>query len=77
MDSLGINVLLVPNVFSGNEADNECPIVLDILEIIGSTELQCSQDAAFEMAVSALDGTILMGDPAIVARWRHSVMLAQ
>jgi len=56
---------------------DELSLGIDIVEVSAATQQQGLVETDFQMTMAALDGPVLMGDAAIVARGLHPEIAAE
>ena len=64
---LGLDVPGDAGIFAADDLVDECPVCLKIAKVAGPTQQQRILDGALEVAMRALDRTVLVRDTAIVA----------
>ena len=74
---LGFDALGVTGVLAADDLVDEPAVTDEVVEISGATHQQRVVEGLLEMAVSALDGAVLVCDAAVVAGGLHAVMGAQ
>src|SRR5262245_53294597 len=75
--ALEIEPLAVASIAAPDDLVDKAAIGLQVAEVARSAQQQRVLDRLFEMAVRALDRTVLVRHASIVAGWLHAVMRAQ
>ena len=75
--ALDLDLLCSAGILLGDHLVDEAAIVRQVGEVPAAPKQQRIADDAFEMAMRALDGAVLMGNAAVVAARDHAVMAAQ
>ena len=71
---LGLNAFAITRVDSTDDLVDEAAIGTKIVEVVTAAQKQRITHCALEVAMRALDGAVLMGNAAVVARRLHSVV---
>jgi hypothetical protein len=75
--TLDIDALGIARIPAPDNLVDEAAIGGEIIEVGRPPHQQRVLDRALEMTVRSFDGAVLMGEPTIVARWRHPIMGTQ
>jgi hypothetical protein len=75
--AFGLDALAVARVAPADDLVDEAAIGHEIGKLGAAAQQECIADDALEMAVRNLDGAVLMGEAAVVARGLHAVVGAQ
>ena len=77
MGTLRRDPLSMGGIPAPDDLVHEGTVVRQISKLRRAPHQKGVADRGLEVAVSAFDGAVLMGDPSIVARGRHPIMGAQ
>ncbi len=72
--ALGLNALAIARVDATDVLVDEAAIGIEVVEVVTAAQKQRITHRVLEVAVRALDGAVLMGNAAVVARRLHSVV---
>src|SRR5690606_17863685 len=77
MTAFGLDCLAARCIPASDDLVNKGAVVVQTVEVRAAAHQQCVLNSGLQVAVCALNGSVLVGNTLIVSRGRHAVMSAK